>query len=89
MTKEYYIQDIRSYVGNSMIWWEKNNNGYVCDIRKARVFTEAQARKICSGRGKYARTSQYHRMWPKDYIDKRIEHHIDMQDCNWKQSLKV
>jgi len=89
MSQLFYIQDRRNYVGNSMLWWEENNNGFFCDIRKARIFTEAEARKICRGRGRYARTSRYLKMWPKDYIDKRISHHIDMQDCDFKKTLKI
>ncbi|GAH14775.1 unnamed protein product, partial [marine sediment metagenome] len=80
--KLFYIQDTRSYVGNSMLWWEENNSGYVCDIRKAKVFTEEEAKKICPGRGRYYRSSQNgKRMWPKEYIDQRISQHIDMQHC--------
>lgn len=88
MNEEFYIQDTRSYVGNSMLWWEKENCGYVCDIQKARIFTKVEARKICRGRGRYARTNQKDgkRMWPKKYIDERISHTIDMQDCDWKQA---
>lgn len=70
----YYLQDKRQYVGNSMLWWGQGRSGYVCDIRKAQVFTKEEA---------FAQ----HRMretdipWPKSYIDARISHHIDMQHC--------
>lgn len=89
MAKQFYIQDTRNYVGNSMLWWEKSNSGYVCDVRKARMFTEEDAKKICPGRGRYYRTSQNgKRMWPKEYIDQRVSHHIDMQHCDFEQALK-
>lgn len=74
MKDEFYIQDTRSYVGNSMLWWVKGNCGYVCDIRKAKVFCETEAKKICFGL-----TDK--KIWPKEYIDTLISHHIDMQDC--------
>lgn len=71
--QKYYMQDTRDYVGNSMLWWAKDGKGYVCDIRRAHVFTLAEAR------------SWTHRetdvLWPCEYIDKRIAHHIDMQYC--------
>lgn len=88
MSEKFYIQDTRDYVGNSMLWWANNDSGYVCDIRKAKVFTEAEARKICRGRGRYTRTNRQDgkRMWPKEYINQRISQHIDMQDCDFEQS---
>ena len=89
MRKKFYIQDTRSYVGNSMLWWKHDNCGYVCDIRQARIFTNEEARKICRGRGRYAQTSRDgKRMWPKDYIDERISHHIDMQHCDTAKAQK-
>lgn len=88
MDNGFYIQKSKGYVGNSMLWWKYDNCGYVCDIRQARIFTGKEAREICRGRGRYARKSQSgQKMWPKDYIDKRIGHHIDVQDCDWKQAL--
>ena len=56
-----------------MSWWAKDHLGYVCDIRKAHIFTLEEAKKVT------------HRdtdiLWPKDYIDQRIQHPIDMQSC--------
>ena len=74
--KPYYIQDTRQYVGNCMVWWKEGNNGYVCDIREARIFNKREATSICK------RSERTKKMWPKDYIDKRVSHHIDMQDCD-------
>lgn len=73
-----------------MVWWKQDDCGYTCDIREAKVFTEEKAKKICRGRGRYARTSRdtKKRMWPKKYIDERVSHHVDMQNCDWKQALK-
>jgi len=59
-----------------MVWWKGDNNGYTCDIRKARIFCKSDAKQICK------RSQGTKKMWPKDYIDKRIRHHIDMQDCD-------
>lgn len=69
----YYMQDKRQYVGNSMLWWAKEDRGYTCDIKNARLFTMAEAKE------------RTHRetdiLWPQKYIEARISHHIDMQHC--------
>lgn len=72
--QRYYMQDKRQCVGNSMYWWAKNARGYTCDIRKAHVFTIFEAQQH-SGR-------ETDILWPKEYIDERISHHIDMQHCD-------
>jgi len=69
----YYMQDKRQYVGNSMLWWGKDRKGYVCDIRKAHIFTLNEARKSSD--------RETDILWPKEYIDERISHHVDMQLC--------
>jgi len=73
---KYYMQDNRGYVGNSMSWWAEGG-GYTCDVKKAEVFTRKSAVK------------RTHRetdvLWPKDYIDARISHHIDVQHCDRRQ----
>lgn len=79
MPKKYYIQDKRQYVGNSMLWWAIGG-GYTCDIRKADAFTIKEADKRTS-RGTDV-------LWPKEYIDSRISHHIDMQDCRCLHSIQ-
>lgn len=40
----YYLQDSRSYTGNSMRWWEKGG-GYTTDLGKAEKFTLLEASK--------------------------------------------
>lgn len=42
-TDLYYIQDSREYVGNCVVFWGKNNSGYVCDITKAGLYTYEEA----------------------------------------------
>ena len=83
MTEEklYYLQDTRDYVGNSMLWWAKDHKGYTCDIRKAHIFTEAEARGLFTSRNT-------DKGWPKDFIDERIAHHIDSQSCNDAQLVQ-
>lgn len=43
MSQMYYLQESRSFVGNSPVWWGKDCNGYVCDLDKAHLFTEDEA----------------------------------------------
>jgi hypothetical protein len=31
----YYIQDTRTYVGNSVMWWRVGGNGYTTDLKHA------------------------------------------------------
>ena len=84
MAKRFYVQDKRSYVGNCITWWKEDNCGYVCDIRKARVFTQDEIDKMYS-----TKKGGNKRAWPKEYIDQRVSHHIDMQDCDTEQTLKA
>lgn len=74
----YYLQDKRDCVGNSMLWWAKDCKGYVCDIAKAHIFTQEEIDE-----GNYR--SETDIPWPKDFIDSRIQWHIDTQDCNKNQ----
>ncbi len=79
----YYVQDPRSHVGNSMLWWKHDNCGYTCDIRNARVFTESEIKEmhsIISGDKKAFR---------KEIIDGRIQHHIDKQSCREAEAYQV
>ena len=43
---EYFYIRNEGYLGNALIWWQKGG-GYTCDIRKAEMFTEEQAKSIC------------------------------------------
>jgi len=67
--KLYYVQDKRQIVGNSMLWWAKDSRGYTCDIRKAHVFSESEIKNF--------RDTDI--PWPKDFIDGRLQHHVDCQ----------
>lgn len=74
----FYVQDTRNYVGNSMLWYGRDG-GYVCDVRKAEVFTRDEARKVCR--------RDVFRAWPKRYITDRISFEVDMQGCDLDESL--
>lgn len=69
---QFYLQDSRSYVGNDMLFWAVDGKGYTTDMRKAQVYTKAEA------------VARHHARetdipWPKDYIDARTRPAVDMQ----------
>jgi hypothetical protein len=70
--KMFYLQDGRSYLGNSIIWWSKEANGYTTDLQQAREFT-------------YEEAMEQHRQretdipWPVEYIGERMQLSVDMQ----------
>lgn len=69
---QYYLQDTRDYVGNCVLWWRKNREGYTTDLREAHIFTkdEAYRQHAC-------RASDL--PWPKAYIDARSAPRVDHQ----------
>lgn len=46
MKTEYYYIRNEGYLGNALIWWQRGG-GYTCDINKAEMFTEEEAKSIC------------------------------------------
>lgn len=81
MSELYYLQDKRSYVGNDMLWWAKDDKGYTTDLSRAEVYSrdDALAQHQC-------RESDI--PWPKSYIDERTRPAVDMQYTNIKEALK-
>lgn len=77
---EFYIQDSRDYVGNDMLFWALGGNGYTTDLRKAQVYSKADAVK-------------QHEMritdipWPKDYIDAKTRPAVDFQHVKRAEAL--
>lgn len=70
----FYVQDSRNYVGNSILWWGLNNNGYVCDIRKAHKYTKGEILKRFSA----GRDSDV--IWSAKHVEDNISQHIDSQN---------
>ena len=69
---EFYLQDSRSYVGNDVLWWAKDGNGYTTDLRKAHVYTQDEAQRQHNSRPSDI-------PWPKEYIDAKTRPAVDMQ----------
>lgn len=42
--KYYYIQN--GFVGNAVLWWGKDHQGYTTDFYQAGRYTESEAKKI-------------------------------------------
>lgn len=72
MTKYFYIQDTRQYVGNCVLWWCPNSGGYTTQIDEAGLYTEEEANKICSNRNTDI-------AWPQDVVEKSIVKHVRIE----------
>jgi ribosomal protein S27AE len=66
----FYLQDSRSYLGNSMLWW--GQQGYTTDLNNARVFTHDEAME-------QHRQRETDIPWPVDYIAQHMQLTVDMQ----------
>lgn len=78
---QFYLQDSRSYVGNDMLFWAVDGNGYTTDISKAHVYTKAEAVQQHQSR-------ETDIPWPKHYIDARTRPAVDMQYVKRDEALR-
>lgn len=69
----YLVQDNRSYVGNSVLWWALNGNGYTTDIDRAQTYTKSE---IVEQFGKARETDV---IWPANHVYKAVKSHVDRQ----------
>ena len=69
---QFYLQDSRSYVGNDVLFWAKDGNGYTTDLRNAQVYTKSDAVALHNAR-------ETDIPWPKEYIDGKTRPAVDMQ----------
>jgi hypothetical protein len=69
-TAYYYIQNKRSYVGNSVVWWRAGGAGYTCELDDAGVY-----------RGDDLPGSEDHGevYWPVALVRQCVVGHVDMQ----------
>ena len=80
MSNLFYVQDSRSYVGNDMLFWGLNGNGYTTDLRKAQLYTQEQAQAMHNSR-------ETDIPWPKEYIDAKTRPAVDMQYVKRTEAL--
>jgi rubrerythrin len=77
----FYLQDSRSFVGNDVVWWGLNGNGYTTDLSKAQTYSKDQAQRMHT-----ARPSDI--PWPKDYIDAKTRPAVDFQYIKRAEALE-
>jgi hypothetical protein len=80
MSQLFYLQDSRGYVGNDVMWWAKNGQGYTTDLRNAQLFTIEEAQRQHNSRPSDI-------PWPKDYIDAKTRPAVDMQYIKRDEAL--
>jgi len=69
----FYVQDARNYVGNAVLWWGLNSNGYVCDIHKAQKYTKDEiVKRFGDGR-------ETDVIWPASHVEKAVKEIVDAQ----------
>jgi len=67
-TEEYYIQS--GYVGNAILWWRKDCNGYTANFNEAGRYSKEKALSIINNRPEedYA--------WLCSHVDNNLDSHI-------------
>jgi hypothetical protein len=80
MSQLFYLQDSRSYVGNDVMWWAKNGQGYTTDLRNAELYTFEEAQRQHNSRPSDI-------PWPKEYIDAKTRPAVDMQYIKRDEAL--
>lgn len=76
----YYVQDARSYVGNSVIWWAEGG-GYTTDITKAHKYIkEGILKSFLNGRVTDI-------IWSAEHVETKIKQHIDVQYLDKKYCI--
>lgn len=69
----FYIQDGRQVVGNCIVFWREDGQGYSSDLKQAWRIPYEKALAIEQGR-------ESEILWPCDIIDAHAKIHIDIQD---------
>ena len=63
----YYIQNTnQGFIGNSIVFWALNSNGYTAKLEKAEKFSYEDAKEICKT------NPDKNKAWPVAYIDNNI-----------------
>lgn len=81
MSQLFYLQDSRSYIGNDVVWWAKDGNGYTTDLSKAHVYEKDDAVRMHE-----SRTTDI--PWPKSYIETRTRPAVDIQYIKRDEALE-
>ena len=62
----YYVEDTRSIVGNCMLWWGPNRNGYTTELDSAGLYTAGQVQGM--------RPTDVG--WPKEFVEVHVVKHV-------------
>lgn len=78
---EFYLQDSRQYVGNDMLFWKADGNGYTTNLAEAQIYTKEAAQ---------AQHNMRHSdiPWPRSYIDRRLRPVVDMQTARLDKAIE-
>ena len=69
----FYVQDARSYVGNSVLWWGIGSNGYVTQLSEAQKYTKADILK------EFKDGRETDIIWLASHVEENIRTHVDSQ----------
>ncbi len=75
----YYVQDSRNYVGNAVLWYGLNNNGYPTDLKQAQKYTGAELKK------RTWRDTDV--IWESEHVETAVREYVDMQYLNKENSI--
>lgn len=62
----YYVQDTRQIVGNCVLWWCPDSNGYTTQLNEAGLYT----------RERVLRMRDTDRPWPKELVESCVVTHV-------------
>jgi hypothetical protein len=69
----YYVQDSRSYVGNSILWWGLGSSGYVTQLKDAQKYTKDEILK------RFSDGRETDIIWQASHVEANIRTHVDAQ----------
>lgn len=72
----FYIQ--RGYVGNAMLFWGLNSNGYTCKLDRCQKYTKSEVLK------RFLDSNPDDRIWPADHIESNTSIMVDGQNVSGK-----
>lgn len=81
MADTYLIQK-KGYVGNSLLWWRKNDYGYTINLEEAKEFTQFEAEEIIKSSGSDKT------MHLKYDVINAAELHLNSESIEWHNYLK-
>lgn len=69
------------YVGNCMVFWALNDNGYTCDPDKIQTYTKEEALSRC-------RYESNEKAWPLDEIKQAIRPRVEAQSVDYDKCIR-